>query len=59
MSQDLFLSSVALIFHQDLVLMMGDHCAKPSPAHPKDSQWGEGLDSVVDKPCVKMTSHAP
>ena len=24
-----------------------DHCAKPSPAHPKDSQWGSGLDSVV------------
>ena len=41
--------------------MMGewDHCAKPSPAHHKDSQWGESLDSVVANPCVKMMSHAP
>ncbi len=33
---------VALIFRQDLVLVMGesDRCAKSSPAHPKDSQWG-------------------
>uniref|UniRef100_A0A8C6SW32 Ig-like domain-containing protein n=1 Tax=Neogobius melanostomus TaxID=47308 RepID=A0A8C6SW32_9GOBI len=31
-------SSVAFIFHQDLVMVECDHCAKPSPAHPKDSQ---------------------
>ena len=61
MSQDLFRSTVAFIFYQDPVLMMGesDHCTKPSPAHPKDSQWGLGLDSVVANPCVKMMSHAP
>lgn len=30
---------VALISHQDLVLMLGesDHCVKASPAHPRDS----------------------
>lgn len=56
MSQDLFPSSVALIFHQDLALMMVE--SKPSPdSHPKDSQWGSGLDSVVANPCVKMMSH--
>ena len=36
-----------------------DHCARPSPEHPKDSQWGSGLDSVVANPCVKMMSYAP
>ena len=34
-------------------------CVKSSPAHPKDSQWGSGLDSVVTNPCVKMMSRAP
>ena len=40
--------------------MMGesDHCAKPSSAHPKDSQWGKGLDSVVVNPCVNDVSCA-
>ena len=48
MLQHLFLSTVAFIFLQDLVLMMGesDRCVKSSPARPKDSQWGSGLDSM-------------
>ena len=60
MSQVLFPSSVALKFHQGLALMMGksDHCAKPSPAHFKDSQWSYGLDTVVANPCAKMMSRA-
>lgn len=57
MSQDLVTSSVAFIFHQDLLLMMGelDHCAKASPNHPRESQWDEGLDSVAS-PCGKIVS---
>ncbi|XP_063733052.1 uncharacterized protein LOC134860140 [Eleginops maclovinus] len=44
---------------KDLVLMTGDldHCAKSSPAHPKDSLSASALDSVVANPCVKMMSH--
>ena len=61
MSQHLFPSRVALIFRQVLVLMMGESgCwVKPSPAHPKDSQGGSGLDSVVANSCVKMMLPEP
>lgn len=47
-------SSVAQIFHHNLVLLMGecDHCSKLSPAHPKDSQLGQALDSVEANPRV-------
>ena len=41
------------------MMWKSDHCTKSSPAHPKDCQWGSGLDSVVANPCVKMMSHAP
>lgn len=37
------LTGVALIFHQGLLLMMGefDHCAKPSPVYPKSTNVAE------------------
>ena len=38
---------------------MGGCCVKSPPAHPKDCQWGSGLDSVVAHPSVKMMSHTP
>lgn len=61
MSQDLFPLSVAFTFAQDLRLMMTESvcCTMSSAAHPKDSQWVYGLDSVMAYPWVKITSHAP
>ena len=61
MSDHLFQSTVAIIFGQILVLVIRglDYCVKSSWSHPKDSQWGSGLDSVVANPCVKIMSHAP
>ena len=35
------------------------HCVKSFPAHPRDSQRGWRLDSVVAIPRVKMMSRAP
>lgn len=45
---------------QDLALMMVESGCyiKPSWAHPKDCQWGSGLESVATTPCVKNMSHA-
>lgn len=40
-SQHLFLASVALIIHQDLVLTM-EESDWPFPAHPKDCYQGLG-----------------
>jgi len=51
MSQHFFPSRVALIF-QNLVGMMGESF----PAHPKDWEWGKGLDSMVANPCVIVSS---
>ena len=55
MSKHSLLSEVALIFLQDIGLMMGelDCCVKSSLAHPKDYQLGWGLESVMDDPYVK------
>lgn len=60
MSQEFFSPfSVALIFHQFLVLRMveSDRCAKPSLPHPKDSQWHSRLNSVVANLYVKMINN--
>lgn len=52
MSQDLFPSVITFIFHQAHVMMTleWNQCTKPSPARPKDSDWGLGLHSVVANP---------
>lgn len=58
-SQDLYTSSAALKFHQDLASIMvnSDHCAKPSPVHPKDSH-GVRIWTPDANPCVNIMSHA-
>lgn len=55
-SQHLFPPRVAYVFHQDFVLRMREsgRCVKSSPAHPRNSEWGSGLDSVVANPCVDV-----
>lgn len=48
----------SFIFHRDLTLMMVEshRCTTSCPTHPKDSQWGEGMDSVVASPWEKNVS---
>lgn len=48
-----FLSCLAFIFHQDSCIAEGWvwPLHKASPAHPKGSQWGEGLDSGGGSMC--------
>ncbi|MEQ2172517.1 hypothetical protein GOODEAATRI_021885 [Goodea atripinnis] len=57
--QDLSVRS-CIDFLQDLVEMMGelDQCTNSSPAHPKDSEQGKGLVSVMASPCVRTVYHA-